>query len=93
MHYEIEIRGMTATLDTDTGAITGPGAGRLQALLASVLTDGYVLGPPYPTRYPVSDPARKPVELAAVLAAAGVPLPAGLDWTPMVSAIPSDAVA
>lgn len=93
MRYEIDIRGLTATLDTDTGGITGAGAARLQALLDSVLADGYVLGPPYPTRYPVTDPAHRPADLAAVLVAEGLPLPPGLDWTPRASTIPADAVA
>lgn len=93
MRYEIDIRGLCASLDTDTGDISGAGAGRLHALIDSVRTDGYVIGPPFPTTYRVSDPARNPAELAAVLVSSELPLPAGLDWSPSITSIPDDAVA
>lgn len=89
----LDMSGLPATWDDVSGEITGLGADRLLALLEGVVADGYVLGPPFPSRYAISDPIRRPQEMAAVLASFDLPLPAGLDWTPRASAIPADAVA
>lgn len=81
--------------DATTGTLDGPGANRLRVLLASIARDGYVIGPPYPTTYPIADPLHRPAEMARVLAAEGLSLPDALTALLSTAAddMPPDAVA
>ena len=53
--------------DPDTGGIRGSGAPYVRQLAQLPLLDGVALGHPYPTPYPITDPLRKPAELAVIL--------------------------
>lgn len=81
--------------DATAGSLDGPGADRLRALLASIARDGYVIGQPYPTTYPITDPLHRPAEMALVLLAEGLPVPDAL--AALVSLgpadVPDDAIA
>ena len=53
--------------DPETGAVRGPGADYVRTLVSGVLKSGVAMGHPYPTAYPISDPLRRPAELAVLL--------------------------
>lgn len=53
--------------DPATGALGGRNAGEVRALAADGKTAGYWLGHPHPTPYVISDPLRRPGELAVLL--------------------------
>jgi len=53
--------------DPETGEVRGPDADYVRAVAAEGLHNGVATGYPYPTVYPITDPLRKPGELAVLL--------------------------
>lgn len=53
--------------DPDTGDISGTDAQLVCAAAEAAREAGYAIGHPYPTPYKVSDPLRRPSELAVIL--------------------------
>lgn len=53
--------------NSDTGEVRGPDADYVRSLAADALERGVVTGYPYPTSYAITDPLRKPAEMAILL--------------------------
>ena len=53
--------------DPDTGEVSGRDAGRVLDVVDMAKRWGEVLSHPWPTVYPITDPARNPTEMAVVL--------------------------
>lgn len=82
--------------DPDTGQVRGPGADNVRECAAEAKVAGYTLGHPHPTPYKVSDPLRRPAELAVILGTCWkLPpdLQAAYPKPPIDNDIPKDAVA
>jgi len=53
--------------DWESGEVRGPDADYVRAVAAEGLHNGMAMGYPYPTSYPITDPLRKPGELAVLV--------------------------
>lgn len=53
--------------DSETGQLEGPDANVVKRFVEVAMRSGVGLGHPYPTRYDLKDPLRRPSELAALL--------------------------
>ena len=70
--YELEpLYGFGPTLvfewDQETGELRGRDEARVRALVERALRDHVAMGKPYPTPFEMTDPLRKPSELAVLL--------------------------
>lgn len=84
--------------DPETGELRGPGADRVRDLARAAKRRGWADAAPLPWSYPVSDPLRRPVELAVVLGnwyrlppdlRAVYPEPPPMDDTPAPPGVPT----
>lgn len=57
--------------DSASGSVRGRDADRVREMASSAITAGHIVGHPYPTSYPITDPLRNLSDMAALL---------GNDW-------------
>jgi hypothetical protein len=65
------LNGMGAALefawDPESGDVRGPDGDYVRAVAAEGVHNGAAMGYPYPTTYPITDPLRRPGEMAVLL--------------------------